>query len=213
MIGIKRPERGFTLIEVLTVIVVISILMGVVYSSFSTSRENARNKALFTTLKQIQLGFELYKAQNGVYPMPTSADCGSLSSGGDKTVVMERKTTSQGPFANTNCGNLYLGSDVVPEYIDAVPLAEDSNNPLCKFTYYFSNDGSSYKLTAELCLEGVDSAAEGIQPGDEFARYPAGCTSIVSTSEEYDDPFFYQSPAVYGGPRYCIEFSDSGFSY
>jgi prepilin-type N-terminal cleavage/methylation domain-containing protein len=62
---------GFTLIEILVVISIISILATVLYSSFNDARESSRDRALMSEVKSVQLAIELYKAQNGTYPSDT----------------------------------------------------------------------------------------------------------------------------------------------
>jgi prepilin-type N-terminal cleavage/methylation domain-containing protein len=70
----RRFTNGFTLIELLVVISIIGILASIVYASFGTAREQARNKAMMSELKEVQLALEIYKAQNEQYP----ATLGSL---------------------------------------------------------------------------------------------------------------------------------------
>ena len=203
----KAPiyTRGFTLIEVLTVIIIISILIGVTYMSFQEVRENARNKALLSSLKETQLALELYKAQNGGYPVP---GCGSQNT--SPSVYKE--------FTRDNsCGGDYMPG-LVPEFIDELPTRELSNNSNCEIHYYVDLGGASYRLIANQCLEGVTQSSGGITPEDEFARIPRLCVTLgfVSSSayESFiDDPYFYASPAVGGGYRSCIEASDNPNKY
>jgi len=65
-------NRAFTLIEILVTIAIISILAGVIYASFGTAREDAKNKSVQTEIKEMQLAIELYKAQNDNYPATLS---------------------------------------------------------------------------------------------------------------------------------------------
>ncbi|MCA9360839.1 type II secretion system protein [Candidatus Nomurabacteria bacterium] len=62
-------RNGFTLIEVLVVISIIGILSTILYASFGDARIQARNKALRAEVKETQLALELYKSQNGAYPV------------------------------------------------------------------------------------------------------------------------------------------------
>ena len=65
---IPSKRSGFTLIELLVVITIIGILAAIVYASFDGARQQARNRALMTEMRELQLALEVYKAQNGSYP-------------------------------------------------------------------------------------------------------------------------------------------------
>ncbi|MEM9336647.1 MAG: prepilin-type N-terminal cleavage/methylation domain-containing protein [Patescibacteria group bacterium] len=205
-------SRGFTLIEILTVLVIISILVAIVYSSFEEARENARNKAVQSELKELQLALELYRAQNGAYPVPSATDIGGLGSNcqvsntafvatSDHTINLPNKISCRD----------WMGG-LVPEYIDSLPSYSDSQNDQCVFWYLVSPDGSSYKLRAERCAEGA-SQDTGVQPGDEFARCPLSCPTgsgffcpqpDSSDSSVYSDSDGYASYAVYSPGGGCL---------
>jgi prepilin-type N-terminal cleavage/methylation domain-containing protein len=71
---LKKPlTRGFTLIEILVVVAIIGILVAILVANFSDARKNAKNKALRTSLSEVQLALEVYKAQNGQYPVDTNS--------------------------------------------------------------------------------------------------------------------------------------------
>jgi prepilin-type N-terminal cleavage/methylation domain-containing protein len=71
---LQKPRLGgFTLIEILVVVSIIGILVAILVANFSDARENSKVKALRTTLGEVQLALEVYKAQNGRYPTDTTA--------------------------------------------------------------------------------------------------------------------------------------------
>jgi prepilin-type N-terminal cleavage/methylation domain-containing protein len=61
-------KKGFTLIEVLVVVAIIGTLASLIYANFGSARNNARNKAMRTSLSEVQLALETYKAQYKIYP-------------------------------------------------------------------------------------------------------------------------------------------------
>lgn len=57
---ISKKNRGFTLIEVLVAVSIVSILLSVISISVSGSRKDARNATRQTDIKQIGTALELY---------------------------------------------------------------------------------------------------------------------------------------------------------
>jgi prepilin-type N-terminal cleavage/methylation domain-containing protein len=168
-------KEGFTLIEILVVLSIIGILLSIVYVNFNDSRIEAKNKAMQSDLKAVQLALELYKAQTGAYPPnPTN-------------------TAYPAPL-----------NVLVPDFIAKLPRAADSANPTnCAITYRAPAGGAWYKLTAARCHGGANSQAEGIQPDDGFARCLSAptCPTCDATYRATRD--FYESYAVYSLGGQC----------
>ena len=61
-------SRGFTIIELLIVIVIIGILVAITAVSFGGITKQAKESALKSELKRISTSLELHKAKNGTYP-------------------------------------------------------------------------------------------------------------------------------------------------
>ncbi len=61
-------KKGFSLIELLTVIAIIGILSTIVIGSTSASRARARDDKRFSDIKSIQLALALYYDVNKIYP-------------------------------------------------------------------------------------------------------------------------------------------------
>ena len=68
MISLKRKQSGFTIVELLIVIVVIGILAALVLTTFSGVQRKARNTERQTDIKAIHGQLEAYFAQNNSYP-------------------------------------------------------------------------------------------------------------------------------------------------
>jgi len=64
----RRRESGFTIIELLIVIVVIGILAGLVLNVFTGIQQDARDSERKTDLEAVQAHLEAYQAKNSKYP-------------------------------------------------------------------------------------------------------------------------------------------------
>ncbi len=87
---IIRPiQAGFTLVELLIVVIIIAILAAIVVPQFSTATVDAQEATLDANLAAMRSAIELYRAQhNGAYPGanlssggPTCATGGTLGGG------------------------------------------------------------------------------------------------------------------------------------
>lgn len=185
------PKRGFTLIEILVVLSIISILSTILYASFGEAKIDSKNKAFRSEMKEVQLALELYKAQNGQYPDVPPSPCGSTGAG-----------ISSALSTNNVCivGGTYI-TGLKPDFIEDLPNHTKSANPNCVVEYKVSTDFSWYKLTAINCLGGAATAAEGVQPDDEFARCLSTCPAVGICDP--DDSGFYESYAVYSSGGQC----------
>ena len=65
---INNKQQGFTIVELLIVIVVIGILAALVITTFTGIQQKARNTERQTDIKALHGQVEAYFAQNGKYP-------------------------------------------------------------------------------------------------------------------------------------------------
>jgi prepilin-type N-terminal cleavage/methylation domain-containing protein len=68
MVSLKRKESGFTIVELLIVIVVIGILAALVITTFNGIQQKGRDTERETDIKALHSQLEAYYAQNGRYP-------------------------------------------------------------------------------------------------------------------------------------------------
>jgi prepilin-type N-terminal cleavage/methylation domain-containing protein len=69
---ISNTPRGFTIVELLIVIVVIGILAAIVIVAYNGVTKSAQQTAIISEMKQWQKLFQAYKALNGSYPSPAA---------------------------------------------------------------------------------------------------------------------------------------------
>ena len=63
-----RSRRGFTLIEILIVVVILGILAAIVIPQFSSASNEAAISSVRSQLQTLRSQVELYRVQNGQYP-------------------------------------------------------------------------------------------------------------------------------------------------
>jgi prepilin-type N-terminal cleavage/methylation domain-containing protein len=66
----KKTNRGFTLVELIVVIGIISLLTSVVFASASVVRKRAQDTKTLADIQQIYFAMEVYYEQHGAYPNP-----------------------------------------------------------------------------------------------------------------------------------------------
>lgn len=83
--SIKLMQQGFTLVELLIVVIILAILAAIVIPQFSSATVDAQESALDSNLNALRSAIDLYKVQhNGKYPgqvAATGATCTVGSAG------------------------------------------------------------------------------------------------------------------------------------
>jgi general secretion pathway protein G len=94
----KTRSRGFTLVEILIVVIILGILAAIVIPRFSSATTDSKNSSVAETLRSIRSQLELFKVQHADTP-PV------LTSGW--TVMLGKSTLGEvGPTAGTTTGTL-----------------------------------------------------------------------------------------------------------
>jgi general secretion pathway protein G len=70
---LRKDEGGFTLVELLIVIVVLGVLAGIVVFGVGTFRQDAVDAAKAADCKTVEVAAEAYNAKTGNYPSGTAA--------------------------------------------------------------------------------------------------------------------------------------------
>jgi prepilin-type N-terminal cleavage/methylation domain-containing protein len=83
----KFAQAGFTLVELLIVVVILAILAAIVIPQFSISTVDAKESALDVNLSALRSAIELYKLQHGVYPGAASAVATTTCTAGTGTGI------------------------------------------------------------------------------------------------------------------------------
>lgn len=130
MISLKRKQSGFTIVELLIVIVVIGILVALVVTTFSGIQRKARNTERESDVKAIHSQLEAYFNEAGAYPALGSDSVDGINNSGWRSTHMK---------------------SLDPE---ALRAPGGSSQALCGEAatncYAYTTDGATYTLTANL---------------------------------------------------------------
>ena len=88
--SIKLVQQGFTLVELLIVVIILAILAAIVIPQFSSATTDAQESALDSNLNALRSAIDLYKVQhNGKYPGQVAATGATCSVGAAGTGAVD----------------------------------------------------------------------------------------------------------------------------
>lgn len=142
MISLKKRSQGFTIVELLIVIVVIGILALLVITTYSGIQQKARNSKRQTDIQAVQTQLEAFFQDNGYYP--SLADMKGTGNGGWLETHMKSldKNALIDPSNSTQSDQLVAGTGTPKVYAYNVT---DSTGASCETT---DTDCAKYTLTA-----------------------------------------------------------------
>lgn len=138
----SEEKKGFTLIELLVVISIISILSAIIMGQLNSARAKARDIVRISDLNQIALALELYKLDNGKYPLISGVFAVSAV---DNNPIWNALESDLSPYISL------LPKDPIPV---PTPLQVWASWPLIYtnlgYVYFPNISGSDYDLVANL---------------------------------------------------------------
>jgi general secretion pathway protein G len=103
-------RKGFTLVEILIVVVILGILAAIVIPQFTNASESAKSSSLVSQLQTIRSSLELYQVQhNGSYPN-LSTNWNQMTGKTDVAGLPSTAATAYGPYLQQAPINPFEGS-------------------------------------------------------------------------------------------------------
>ncbi len=155
----RRRERGFTIVELLIVIVVIAILAAITIVSYNGISTRARYSVMQQDIEAMNKAVLLYYADNGKYP-------------------------STGTTAGNAIGANPAIPGITPTYMSQIPTIPDDGKG-GYYAYLWSANGADYKIvrlstsTANLpSIEATNPNPDTARPGRGWGVWSSGGSGL-----------------------------------
>lgn len=116
MTSLKKRQGGFTIVELLIVIIIIGILATLVVVQFTNQQKKARDAQRKTDIGALETHLEAYYAENGKYPVLSSLNSTTLK-GLKAETLKDPKGTANAPKDGAPTATQY-GYTVTPSGCD-----------------------------------------------------------------------------------------------
>ena len=150
-----KAKRGFTLVEILIVVVILGILAAIVIPQFTGASTQAKLSALVSDLQTMRSQIELYKLEHNEQ-LPSAAAVGFELALTGQTTVLGAAGTDYGPYLQKLPTNQFVDLDTVGVSADAAAASGGGDNG-----WEFDN------VNGELYPDYVDADGDGASDGDE----------------------------------------------
>lgn len=159
--NIKRYKKGFTLIELMVVMAIISLLSSIVLASVKEVRDRAKANAFRANVNQFIYALELYKNDQGVYPGQKIPDTlfGFMTQVSSGSVMSFTMYPPQPPFSDYSAYetalNPYIKKLPIPPRVGAFIYAHNVNTSQHK-SCFGDTSTSPYVIHVSSSIPGFD---------------------------------------------------------
>ena len=147
----KRARRGFTLLEMMAVVMIIGLLMTLVGTQIASRIDEARVTTTIAKRKQLEQALELYKLDNARYPTTEQG----------LQALVEKPTGDPQPKRYPSGG--YVSSD---------KLLDSWQEP-----FQFASPGTNNQRSYDLWSLGSDAAPGGTETAADLGNWDASAGS------------------------------------
>lgn len=162
-----RTKNGFTIVELLIVIVVIAILAAISIVAYNGIQSNARLSAYRSDIQAINKAIQLYHVDNGFYPGAATGGCWTNQS--------------------TGTGNFVLSTPpLAPNYIQTMPSVANHSAGDNYYAYCWTANGVDYKILRLVRMTTALPAKEvtnnpnidPVRPTRGWGYWSQGCATV-----------------------------------
>lgn len=154
-----RTTKGFTIVELLIVIVVIGILAAITIVAYNNIQQRARNIQTITAVKEYQKAFIAYARENGVYPGAGNYCLGAGYPGG---LCWDNRAYTASTAADAQL-NTIITSFPNPSVVNVYRNATDGNR---RGILYVNGQHLRYQLEGESTQCGLSGASRSFTTGE-----------------------------------------------
>lgn len=185
--SIKSDESGFTIVELLVVIVIIVVLARFVLSAFDNINDEAYLSRAASEFRSMHIALELYRVENGEYPEDVNRD---IPPGIEK--YLEKTDADRWPSAPWP-GAVYdydkFTADGVETYQISIRFCDIGNPDSCRFPNIEWAEDFDINSSVYHCIQG-NCRPHPNQPAD----HPGYCVNCQNDSSYKRKPFLATLP-------------------
>ena len=135
-LGSSTNSKGFTLVELLIVVIILAILAAIIVPQFSAATDDANQSAYDTNVANLRAAIDLYRQQHNEYPGAVISGGGTCDSGapvvgavGEAAFIAQLKNyTNAAGQACTGTGPNFRYGPYLKDDIPVNPLGDPPNN-------------------------------------------------------------------------------------
>ncbi len=123
----RSANHGFTLVELLIVVIILAVLASVAIPQFSSSTDDAKEAALDSTLAEMRNAIELYYHQHGEYPSANGDGTNLSNSVAAFTTQLTQFTDTDGVVNATKTATYKYGPYLKKQQLPINPIDDSSS--------------------------------------------------------------------------------------